>query len=261
MENGERLSRKTAEFPLLIDGSVGPVEHYHMNRVFGAVKRLDALAEGLAKNGENALRGFFVELTATSGTVAGVPAFAWRRLGVNAAGSAIEYTTGQLQQSDFASGLGLALDINGGAAVNDKVFIVELMAFNSVRYYAIISGGGGTADSFALRIDSSSVESTNRWEYIVTEGTYSLAGSFVAGVNTGTMWNLYESSPYGHGQDLSFTTGTMTVAALSGVVHGAYLTTESGTRVYICDVPNPMEPNCASGEGQLESVRLMRGFL
>lgn len=81
-----------------------------------------------------------------------------------------------------------------------------------------------------LSITAATSAGTNIWDYTV----------LVDGVSEDAE-NLYEQTPWGHGQDLSFTQGDLTPGAVEGTVWCDLR--DDG--VWEFDVPNPLVPACA----------------
>lgn len=230
------------DLPRLTGGAQGPVQFHHMNRVLDATAAVERELGGQAGPAPTILRGFWVKLLAQSGTVGSYNLWTWARVAVNAGATDVDVDAGLIESTLYSSG-GKAIDLAGTGEADALAFIYELVGMDNVRYFAIASSSGGVAK--ALRIDVGvGNPSVDPVEYEVTEGTVDELGAFTAGAETGIMWNLYESTPYGHGQDLTFASGTMIPAPLEGVVFGALSSIVGAVRVYICDVPNPMEPSC-----------------
>jgi hypothetical protein len=154
-----------------------------------------------------------------------------------------------IESADYTAG-GKAIDLAGTVAANDLVLIHEMIGLDNIRYFAIVSGGGGSSSppGFALTITATS-GSAAPWTYTVGEYTVNSSGALVSTGNTGTMFNMYEVSPYGHGQDLTLDLATLTPSALTGTVFGCLSMIDGVTRVYVCDAPNPMVPTCVGGGG------------
>ncbi len=240
----------SGSFPNYTGGGIGPKRNpltfSHINRITKATQTVEGMSSGTPSARGVARVGLFAKLVAEEGTIGTYDLWSWEQVGVNAGASDVDDVTGLLKSSDFQDDEGLAVLLGGSAAADQIVHLFELPGFDGKRRYAFVTGA--SASSTALRIDSASAVSSTRWEYGVTEGVINADGTFTAGTETGTMWNLYESSPYGHGQDLTMTLGTLTPAKLEGVVFGALIKIEDDERIYICDVTNPMEAACAESD-------------
>lgn len=234
------------DLPRLTGGAQGPVQFHHMNRVLDATAAVERELGGQAGPAPTILRGFWVKLLAQSGTVGSYNLWTWARVAVNAGATDVVSDSSLITSALYSSG-GKAIDIAGTAAVDAIAFIYELVGMNNVRYFAIASSSGGGGGGTALRIDSGAGDPlVAAIEYAVTEGTVDETGAFTAGSDSGVMWNLYEGpGAYGHGQSTTFGTGTLTPTPLSGIVFGGLSSIVGAVRVYVCDIPNPMEPECA----------------
>jgi hypothetical protein len=78
------------------------------------------------------------------------------------------------------------------------------------------------------------------YSYAVVENDMDEDGNTSDLTPAGDGFNLYEKSPYGHGQSLTFALGTLTVGPVQGVV----IAVRTRPGVYAFDVPNPMTPAC-----------------
>lgn len=236
-----------SQFPHLTKGGVGRIGFDDLNRIMDATTAVESLAGGDKSQPPKILQGFFVKLLATSGTVGAYNLWTWSRIAVDSGTTTIATDSSLITSSLYAAN-GNALDLHGTAAVNDLAFVYEFLGLDAKRYFCIVATGGSGGGSMALRIDSSSGDpATAPVNYSVTQGTLNASGTFVAdaGPITGTMWNRYEFSPYGHGQGLAFASGDLVPAALQGTVFGGLTAVIATVRYYICDVTNPMAPECA----------------
>lgn len=245
----------TAPFPKYVAGGIGPkskpLSFDHINRIGAAVEAMEA-ADGVPFRRRPVVqRAFAVELLAEEGTIGTRPYWSWRAVG--ASGSSIAFQTGQLQstQYDPAQG-GYAVSLDGSGAAGDIVIVQELPAFDGKRWFAF-GGGSASTGSFALSIDSVG-GSDFPYVYSVTENQVDGTGALVATGNSGVLYNLYEFDPYGHGQSLSFATGTLEPGPLEGTVFGGLSMVDGTVRVYICDTPNPMVPACAEAAAVAAAV-------
>lgn len=249
----------TADLPKLTSGRVGPIRFDHMNRVLDATSKVEDMTGGIRGTRKPRFRSFFAELIAEVATVGTRSAWSWEQVGVNAAGNAIGLETGQLESGNYDTAQdGYAISLDGSGGAGDVVLIHEMPGYDGKRWFAFGSGSGGSV--FALQVDSVT-GSEAPFTYSVIEGKIDGTGAFAATGEVGTMYNLYEFDPYGHGQSLSFTSGTLTIEALAGTVFGGLSMIDGSVRVYICDVPNPMTPVCGStsdSPGGLTAEQVMR---
>lgn len=129
----------------------------------------------------------------------------------------------------------------------DAIYKQVMDKISEPRDYRIGGTPAAASDALALSITGGSGDPTDGpISYMVDEGSLDADGEFVPNGNSGVMWNRYEFDPYGHGQELSFTQGTLAPSPLSGVVFGGLVAVIDEVRVYICDVPDPMNPSCAT---------------
>lgn len=223
-----------------------PLSFSDINRITRATEIVEGMNVG-QKSGRGKPRShFFASLVSQEGTYGGKPLWHWSQIGGDDSGlSSLE---GLLASAQYEDGQGLAIQLSETASAGDNVLMHEIPCTDGVRRFAFGSGGAdaGEDDGPALLITGQTEVGTNRWQYTVVEGFISASGAFVSSepVIGGIMWNLYEKETYGHGQGLSFTNGTLVVGHLEGIVFGGLSTVEDGTRVYVCDVPNPMVPQC-----------------
>jgi hypothetical protein len=239
----------TSPFPKYTNGQLGPksnpLSFDHINRLTSAAQRVEEMAEGKSDGQSLRWRSLVVELVSQTGSIGGRAYWSWRAVGVS--GTAIAHQGGQIASEQYGTAAGgYAVSLNGSGGIGDIVTIHELPAFDGKRWFAF-GAGGVTAGSLALSIVSGS--GAFPVQYTVSEGAIDSAGDFIGNGNGGIMWNLYEFGPYGHGQGLSFASGSLTPSPLDGKVSGGLSMINGGTRVYICDVPNPMVPACGASPG------------
>lgn len=239
----------TGPFPKYQSGGLGPrskqLTHSHINRITAATERVEGLTDGAIRDGSKVTRSMVVELLAQTGTIGTRPYWSWRQVGVSLGGATIANQTGQIGSSLYSSAQGgFAISLDGSGEAGALVSIHEVPGFDGKRWFAF-GGSGGTATTVgatALQINGGG--GTFPITYSVTEGKINASGSFQTDSIGGIMFNLYEFGPYGHGQDLIFSQGELQPEPLNGIVFGGLSMIDGGVRVYICDVPNPMNPVC-----------------
>lgn len=234
-------------FPKYQSGGFGPKDkqltHAHINRITAATERVEGLTGRSDRGVATVIRSMVVELIDTVGAIGGRPFWSWKQVGVASGSGSIAYQPTQIQSSMYiASQGGYAVSLDGSGEAGAIVTIHELPAFDGKRWFAF-GGSGGTATGTALLINSG--DGPFPITYSVTEGKIDGTGAFVSSGLTGFMYNLYEFDPYGHGQDLVFSQGELQPEPLQGIVFGSMTMIDGTIRVYICDVPNPMNPVCA----------------
>lgn len=244
----------SGSLPKYSSGGIGPKSRPLTFSDLNRITRATEIVEGM-NVGERGQRGaprshFFASLVEQTGTFGGLPLWSWSQIG--AADGGIVSQEGLLTSATYEEGQGLAIQFGENASPGDYVLLHELPSADGKRRFGFTGGGGSSSSlGLSLSIESSTLVTTNTWRYSVVQGYTSLGGEFIQTGELGTMWNLYEGIPYGHGQSLAFSKGTLTVLPLQGVVFGALslIEDEGETRVYVCDVPNPMSPQCTAGAG------------
>lgn len=219
-----------------------PLSFSDINRITRATEIVEGMNVG-QKSGRGKPRShFFASLVSQEGTYGGKPLWHWSQIGGDDSG--LSSLDGLLASAQYEDGQGLAIQLSETASAGDNVLMHEIPCTDGVRRFAFGAGGAGGR---VLSIVTYTPAGTDRWEYLVDEGYLDAAGDFVPNGEAGIMWNLYEVTTFGHGQSLSFSSGTLNVGPLQGPVLGSLSTVEGGVRVYVCDVTNPMVPECGSG--------------
>lgn len=218
-----------------------PLSFSDINRITRATEIVEGMNVGSVSERGSPRSHFFASLVAQAGTFGGLPLWTWSQIG--AADGGIVSQEGLLTSDQYEDGQGLAIQFGENASPGDYVLVHELPSADGKRRFGF--GGGGAAGR-ALEIGVPVSVGTNRWRYPVFEGFVNGDGEFEVGEVSGIMWNLYERDPFGHGQSLTYGSGTLSVNPLEGVVAGVLSTVEDGIRVYICDIANPMDPECSS---------------
>ncbi len=212
------------QFPYLTKGAVGRVTFDHLNQVFDASARV--LSESVRVPGVRGIppKGLWVELLAAE-TVGGLSAWTWRAICKGA--SAIE-TNAELLSSSLFDGDGRAYELGGdNAAAGDFVLIYPLASYDGTAWFGFSKGGGTVTRLLPI---VSATGSSPPYSYLV-----SVDGESVEAINQ------YEQDPYGYGQDLTFTNGSLVPAPCQGsppchLIGGTWYFSEQ----------NPMTPNCSA---------------
>jgi hypothetical protein len=227
--------------PDLVQGRLGRVTFDHLNTVFRTVDRVNR-ERMAAVNSGTVLRSFIAQLDATASTFDGYQLWEWSQVRVGT--TAVETNASLLDDSKFGAADGLAIQIDGGTAnANDLVVMHEFVAVDGKRWFAFSRPPGSSTDSAVmLRITSSTSIGTNRWEYEVTEATINGSGTASDVATTGDAFNTYELPPWGNGQDLTQTNGTLVPGPVQGYVTGKRIS----TGLYVFHAPNPMDTECSA---------------
>lgn len=240
----------SGSLPKYSSGGIGPksrpLRFCDINRITRATEIVEGMAAGDRRAKSQPRSHFFASLVAQTGTFGGLPLWSWSQLGADDTG--LVSLSGLLTSDQYEDGQGLAIQLGENASAGDNVLLHSIPCSDGVRRFAFAGGGGG-GGGLALSITEQTFVSPNLWQYAVEEGIIAANGTFTGNGTTGIMWNLYEQEPFGHGQSLSYGLGTLSVGPLAGVVFGALSTIEDDVRVYICDIPNPMDPECSGGGG------------
>lgn len=227
--------------PRFTKGQFGRLSFGHMNTVLDAVDRFNKQTPKGEKVGAGR-KTYVAKLTTTASTTAVTGYTTWNWQGVSVASATIGADTDLVQSSDFPSGSGTAIDLGDSGEAGAYVLLHEVVTSDGVRFFGFNGSGAGLGFGVLLRIDSAAALATNRWTYSVTECTINGSGTISATSTTGTAFNTYETSPFGHGQDLTLAEADLTVAECEGYVTGIRV----ATGLYIFEATNPMDPTCTS---------------
>lgn len=232
-------------FPNLVKGGIGKVQWHHFMRIFRAVEKVEAIAPATGLDAKP-IGSFWAKLLVLSSG-----SWTWERVRYTGSGTPAN-ASGYFKSSDFPTGSGLALDFTGAAAANDIVLLHELPSTDGLRWFAVVSGAGGSSTALPYVIQSSSSlgGTPERWRYVIKQGEMLSSSTgiitTVGGATAIYAYNLAEDTGgYAHGQDLTPGGSTLTPSACTGVVMAWDSgETYSGSSVYLFDAPNPMDVTC-----------------